>query len=148
MPNLDAVPVEGHDQRFGRSQNETGAEIRGFLRPQRGRSIVFGHRARHRISTNLHLGRGARYERGAQRLHIRLARGGCMKPRAYRATQRQPIRCLESSLELANGGGAEGSVVLLASRETEREVRQNVCLQVYVTRVADLRSVNGGADAA
>src|SRR5262249_15857187 len=82
VADVDVVPVDSEDQIIYRRQDDTGADVGGLLRPQGFRSIELRHRARYRVGTDLHLLCRTGDERGAQRLHIRLARCWRMEARA------------------------------------------------------------------
>src|ERR1700730_13461918 len=71
-----------------------------------------------------------------------------MESRADRAAQGEPVSGFEANLEFSERGRAERGVVLETSREPEREIRDDVGLDIEVSRITDLRGVDRIRDAA
>jgi len=60
----------------------------------------------------------------------------------------RPISGFEASLEFSERGRPERGVMFETSRETKREIRDDVGLYIQVSGIADLRGVDRGRDAA
>jgi len=71
-----------------------------------------------------------------------------MESGADRAAQGEPISGFEASLEFSERGRPERGVMFETSRETKREIRDDVGLYIQVSGIADLRGVDRGRDAA